>query len=274
MAVTCPKCGFEQDDGTECIRCGIIFAKYKPPPPPPLKLQAENLQADGVEATAQTETRPEQPVAESDPKPNREAPSLFKRVFRIAPWVALVGAIGVFVLIFQQAPPIHIETDPLAAERVARKMAELQMAMEAGRAHTLALNEAELNAWMQQNLALANSQAGGNLPPGEANVQDVQSAMKDVRINLFGNQVRAYAVFNVHGRNLSLQLEGRIRAQDGQLRLEPTKGMLGSLPIPQVTLDNVVHRLFDSPDNRETFQLAPTVSNVTVENGELLVSYR
>ncbi len=268
MAVTCPKCGFEQDGGTECIRCGIIFAKYKPPPPPPLKLQA-----DGVEATAQTETGPV-PVAESHPKPKREGPSLLKKVFRIVPWVALVGAIGVLVLIFQQAPPIHIETDPLAADRVDRKMAELQMAMEAGRAHTLALNEAELNAWMRQNLALANSQAGGGLPTGEANIQDVQSAMKDVRINLFGDQVRAYAVFNVHGRNLSLQLEGRIRAQDGQLRLEPTMGMLGSLPIPQVTLDNVVHRLFDSPDNREAFQLAPTVSNVTVENGELLVSYR
>lgn len=267
MAVTCPKCGFEQDNGTECLRCGIIFAKYKPPPPP-LKLQTE-----APDGPPEAEPTPE-PGAESDPKPERAGPGPVKRVFRIVPWIALAAAIGVLVLILQQAPPIQIQTDPHAAERVAAKMAQLQMALEAGRAHTLALNEAELNAWMQENLAVATAHTTGDLPSGDATVQEVQSAMKDVRINLFGDQVRAYAVFNVHGRNLSLQLEGRLRSQDGRLRLEPTSGMLGSLPIPQVTLDNVVHRLFDSPENREAFELAPTVSNVKVENGELLVSYR
>ncbi len=25
--IKCPKCGFEQDEGTECARCGVIFAK-------------------------------------------------------------------------------------------------------------------------------------------------------------------------------------------------------------------------------------------------------
>ncbi|MEO6192900.1 MAG: hypothetical protein ABIS20_07815 [Thermoanaerobaculia bacterium] len=37
----CPKCGFEQPDGAECARCGVILSRYKglgapPPPPPPL----------------------------------------------------------------------------------------------------------------------------------------------------------------------------------------------------------------------------------------------
>ena len=34
MPTTCPKCRFEQDGGEECLRCGIIFRKYKPLPPP------------------------------------------------------------------------------------------------------------------------------------------------------------------------------------------------------------------------------------------------
>lgn len=28
--ITCPKCGLEQKAGTECIKCGIVFAKFDP----------------------------------------------------------------------------------------------------------------------------------------------------------------------------------------------------------------------------------------------------
>lgn len=28
--ITCPKCGLEQQEGTECLRCGIVFAKFDP----------------------------------------------------------------------------------------------------------------------------------------------------------------------------------------------------------------------------------------------------
>ncbi|MGH7254505.1 MAG: hypothetical protein ACREI3_01890 [Nitrospirales bacterium] len=273
MPVMCPKCSFEQDGGSECIRCGIIFAKYKPQPPsepPKLKLQS------GPEPAPQAQSLP--PLAETpnDPAGTEEpaSPNPFNRLWRFVPWLVLAGAVTVLVLIFRQAPPIAFHTDPQAADRIARKMAELQLALEAGRAATLRLNEAELNAWLQENLAIAAAHTAKNLPTGEANVQEVQSAMKDVRINLFGDQVRAYAVFDFHGKNLSLQLEGRLAVRNGQLRLEPTSGKLGSLPIPQVTLDKVVQRLFDAPDNRESFQVPPSVGTISVQNGELLVSYR
>ena len=32
----CPKCEFEQAESAECIRCGLIFAKYRPRPPRPV----------------------------------------------------------------------------------------------------------------------------------------------------------------------------------------------------------------------------------------------
>src|SRR6185295_1890862 len=38
--LSCPKCQADQPDGTtECVKCGIIFAKYRPLAPPPQELQ-------------------------------------------------------------------------------------------------------------------------------------------------------------------------------------------------------------------------------------------
>ena len=41
-----------------------------------------------------------------------------------------------------------------------------------------------------------------------------------------------------------------------------------------MTLDRAVSRLFDSPENRESFQLPPEIKDIRVMNGELIVAYR
>jgi hypothetical protein len=183
------------------------------------------------------------------------------------------------LLILRQAPPLPIQTDPQAADRVAEKMAQLQMAVQTSQPHALTLNEAELNQWMRDNLAIASThqaqQAGSPIPAGsEPSVQEVQSALKDVRMNLMGNQLQAYAVFILYGKEISLQLDGTITTEGGYIRLLPTAGKLGSLPIPSLTLDRVVHQLFDSPNNRDKFQLPPQIESVRVENNSLVISTR
>lgn len=256
-ALTCPKCGFEQEEGLECLRCGIVFSKFKLSHPP-------------IE---------EPPITRTDPTAQSAPSGLLSRVLRILPWVSLTVTIGILLLILRQAPPLPIQTDPQAADRVAEKMAQLQIAVQSSQPHALTLNEAELNQWMRDNLAIASThqaqQAGIPIPAGsEPNVQEVQSALKDVRMNLMGNQLRAYAVFVLYGKEISLQLDGTITTEGGYIRLQPTAGKLGSLPIPSMTLDRVVHQLFDSPSNRDKFQLPPQIESVRVEHNSLVISTR
>lgn len=256
-ALTCPKCGFEQEDGPECRRCGIIFSKFKP-------------QVPAVEEAPAT-------VAGTESQP--AIPGLMSRVFRILPWISLALSIGVLLLILRQTPPLSIQTDPQAADRVAEKMAQLQMAVQASQPHAVILNEAELHQWMRDNLAMASAhqaqQAGIPAPVGsEPSVQEVHSALKDVRMNLMGNQLRAYALFALYGKEVSLQLDGTIETQEGYIQLKPTAGKLGSLPIPSSTLDYVVHQLFDSPQNRDKFQLPPQIESVRIENNTLVIATR
>ena len=256
-ALTCPKCGFEQEDGPECLRCGIIFSKFKTPAP-------------AVEEASAT-------VADIESQP--ATPGLLSRVFRILPWISLILSVGVLLLILRQTPPLSIQTDPQAADRVAEKMAQLQMAVQASQSHAMTLNEAELNQWMRDNLAIASAhqaqQAGVPAPVGsEPSVQEVQSALKDVRMNLMGNQLRAYALFALYGKEISLQFDGTIETQGGYIRLKPTAGKLGSLPIPSSTLNYVVHQLFDSPQNRDKFQLPPQIESIRIENNTLVIATR
>ena len=256
-ALICPKCGFEQEDGPECLRCGIIFSKFKPP-------------ASAVEEASAT-------VVDTEPQP--ATPGLLSRVFRMLPWISLTLSVGVLLLILHQTPPLSIQTDPQAVDRMAEKMAQLQMAMQASQPHAVILNEAELNQWMRDNLVIASTQQAQQavipVPVGsEPSVQEVQSALKDVRMNLNGNQLRAYALFALYGKEISLQLDGMIEPQGGYIRLKLTAGKLGSLPIPSSTLNYVVHQLFDSPQSREKFQPPPQIESVRIENNTLVIATR
>jgi len=185
--------------------------------------------------------------------------------------------IGMLFAILRQAPVLPIQSDPRAADRVAEKMALLQQSIQTNRVAQIALSEAELNQWMRDNLAIASAhhaqQAGLSVPAGSAaTVEEVQSALKDLRMNLAGNQLKAYALFHIYGKDISLQLDGTLETRDGYVRLTPTAGKLGVLPIPQATLGHAVSQLFESPQNREKFQLPPQIQSVRVENSTLVIT--
>ena len=239
------------------MRCRIVFSKFKPP----------------VQAVETPQ------ITDSEVTTHSAMPGLLSRVFRVLPWVSLTLSVGILLLILRQAPPLPIQTDPEAADRVAEKTAHLQMAVQANQHHALTLNEAELNQWMRDNLAIASTHQAqqADIPAStgsDPNVQEIQSALKDVRINLMGNQLRAYALFALYGKEISLQLDGTITTEGGYIRLQPTAGKIGSLPIPSSTLDSVVHQLFDSPNNRDKFQLPPQIESVRVEDNSLVISTR
>jgi len=102
----------------------------------------------------------------------------------------------------------------------------------------------------------------------------MRSNVSDVKVQLVEDRVKAYVVFNVHGKDMTLQLEGRLTAQNGYLRFEPVSGQIGSLPIPQSTLESAVQRMMDSPENREKLKLPSEISDLRVQNGEIVASYK
>jgi hypothetical protein len=249
LPTVCPKCGFHQDGDEECRRCGIVFARYRGP------TQAARSPA----------------YTKSSEFPDRAPVGVFRTCYRVFRWVTLAALVGILVLILRPSPPPQITISPDAAQRAETKVLGFVASAQQGRSETLELDESELNGWLAANLAIQQprdataassemmnggvmSLAKRALAPeangGAASAQE-QSSVRDVKIELCEESLLAYVAFDVYGMNLSLELEGRLLVEDGHLRLEPTRGKLGSLPLFSVLLGSAVHRLIDSPENRD-----------------------
>ena len=263
----CPKCGFQQEDGIECLRCGIVFARYH----------------SGGEPSI---TKPE-PIS----NPAKPAAGLFRRFYRVFRWVCLAGVILMLFLMLHPAAPPPVEASPEAAQSAEQKISEFQSSLRQGTEQRLEMDESELNGWLRNNLALkkpAGSRpaipqntgsllelakvATGGQPVRNQDLEQEQTTMRDVRIELLEDSLLIYALFDLHGMDLSLELEGQPLVRDGYLRLNPSGGKLGSMPLLAGTLQSAITRIFDSPENKEKFRLPPGIRDIRVEQGRLVVT--
>jgi len=73
---------------------------------------------------------------------------------------------------------------------------------------------------------------------------------------------------------MSLELDGHLSSQNGYLKFDPVAGKLGSLPLPQATLEAAVQKMMESPENREKLKLPAGVNDIKIQDGQAVVSYK
>jgi uncharacterized protein YpmS len=203
-------------------------------------------------------------------------PNPWKLIFRIFRWTTYAFALIAILMIMHTSPPPLVVTSAQAAASAEQKIAHVEQAVNSGQAATLRMDESELNSYLASHLDISpkgspNSSTGGASP---AEVEQVRSAVKDVKVQLIDDRVRAYVVFGFHGKDMTLQLEGKLGAEDGYLRFEPVSGQIGSMPIPQSSLETAVRHMMESPENREKLRLPAEMSGLKIENGEIVASYK
>jgi hypothetical protein len=217
----------------------------------------------------------------------------FAIIRRIVSWVVLLILVLTLVLILKQSPPPQVATSPAAAASAEQKLDAAAQAAQSGQPSQVQLNSTELNSYLAQNLQFGGtgsaapngaastadpSDSAANVPsiPGAdpQTVAQAESNVENVKVDLDGDLVKTYVVFNFHGKDLSLEIDGHLCTQDGFLRFDPVGGKIGSFPLPQSALQEAVQRMTDSPENRERLRLAPNVSNIAVQNSQVVVSYK
>ena len=88
-----------------------------------------------------------------------------------------------------------------------------------------------------------NSQLSGADQPS---IEQIQSAVKDVKVDMDGNLVKAYVVFDYHGKDLSLELDGHLGSENGYLKFDPV-AEAPVLPLPQSHSIPPSKKMMESP---------------------------
>jgi hypothetical protein len=229
---------------------------------------------------------------------------LFKRLYQFLTWSSFAVLLIAIVLVLRKSPAPEVAADPAAAQRAEQKFEAADRAEAAGQPGQVALDRTELNSYLTQNLGLAGSPAGAGLPtaaapvgPGNSatpaaggapgtdpsavlasneqpTIDQVQSSVKDVKVDMDGDVVKAFVIFDFHGKDMTLELDGHLSGENGYMKFDPIGGKLGSLPLPQSVLNEAVEKLMSSPENREKLKLPEDINSIQIVNGQAVIQYK
>src|SRR5271169_5906768 len=145
-------------------------------------------------------------------------------IFRIVRWTVYACALVLLILLLHKSSPPAVATTPEAAARAEQRFQDVQQAGAQGQPATLHMSETELNSYLASHLVLPAANANApSAPPNAApsggadaalkdeqpsmdDVEQMRSNVKDVKVQLVDDHVRAYVVFDVHGKDMTLQL--------------------------------------------------------------------
>jgi hypothetical protein len=299
--IVCPNCGFQQDGGDKCVKCSTLFAYYAE--------TASQITNGGTLYSPRVRDGKAAPGNAQEPAEEPIAFAGLRTFYRRARWVGLAFVVLLFVLILRKGAPPPVKVEPDAAARAEEKIRVSEAESSVGEPHQLQLDNVELNSYLNQNLAIngraetasissnaspapasasgaaapaspaAISESSPQSPPQTSpqaapTLEEIQSSVKDVRVDMQGDLVKAYIVYNFHGQDLSLELDGHLHAEGGYLKFEPVSGSLGSLPLPQSVLQSAARQLLNSPENREKLRLPPDVTDIQIVDGHVVASYK
>jgi hypothetical protein len=166
-------------------------------------------------------------------------------------------------LLFHTTPPPIIHTDPAAARRLEEKLQQAQTAAATGSPGILHTDETELNSVLD---AYFRAAAGGSS-------ENSAAVVRDMKLNLTGDRLRAYLRVNFRGKDITVVFEGKVHSVNGYLDFEQLSGKIGALPIPKVSLERALKQMAATPDTRNAMRLPNNLRDLYIEDGKLVVVY-
>jgi len=162
------------------------------------------------------------------------------------------------------SPPPITHTDPAAANRLQQELQDAQTTAASGTQGVVRADETELNSLISRYFQASTAKP----------LADSVAVIRDLKLNLADDRLRAYVLASVKGKTITVVLEGRVRTVNGYLEFDPISGRIGALPIPKESLKRAVQQMIATPEARESMRLPMNLRDLHVEDGKLVVVFK
>jgi hypothetical protein len=203
-----------------------------------------------------------------------------KRIFTAITLV--LGFITVYQVMSKPEPIAAPKTPEIAradAQSFDQKLAQLEAPRtEASEPSEVHFSSDEVSAEMAQSMGTAPAPAPAAKPvsssPGspDAPIGPGEVQLKDYQVKLEGDLARGQFVTQVAGKDLYVTVAGHLGSQDGYVTFEPTEFKVGELSFPVSLVNSTLQKKL--AEQREQLKLPEGISNLHVENGELVITQK
>ena len=197
-------------------------------------------------------------------------------VGKVIRWCFLAVLIVVLALLLKKPAPVA-EPMPVAevkekAEQFQTRLGDLETSQGQGGHAEARFSAEEVNAAFQQSAAEQAAAATPATPAKPAAPpQEAPPDIQTVKIAFADDHVTGQFATNVYGKDVYLTISGRLGAKDGYATFEFTEAKIDSLPVPVSLLNPRLQEKLQEPENREKLKLPAFVSDLRVENGQMVV---
>ena len=196
-----------------------------------------------------------------------------KKIYKIARWIVLAALIVVIVFALKKpqppAPPLAPAAVKEQAQQFETKLQQIEIAEQQGSnpaPEATTFTSSEVNAFIQDASERAKEEAAKQPTLAEA-----QAEVKDTQVAFSGNEVIAQAVTVRYGQDVYITVRGRLAAENGYLRFDPTGFKIGDLSVPVGMVNPTLQKKLNDPDTHEKLRLPAFVQDLRIENGQLVV---
>jgi hypothetical protein len=221
-----------------------------------------------------------------------EKPKTLVEIYKILRWFVL-GVVMFLVFIALRrpapsAPPAAAETTKGNAQAFNEKLQELETSHERGEKSVAHFNADEVNAEIAQSMAEGNSEpakpAAPSAAPAAAGTDPAKTTLnagsevpegapiRTLQVGFTGDEVTGQFATQLYGKEVYITISGKLGNKDGYVTFDPTGFKVGDLSVPVSWVNDALQKKLADPENREKLKLPEFVSELRVENGELVIA--
>lgn len=206
------------------------------------------------------------------------AASPFRSAWKVCRWVVLAALIVVIVLLVKKPQPVAASMTQIERREKLQdfdsKLEDLAASRQRGDIAEAQFTAAEINAMFQERTAA--QPPARELPSRNETIvaSEQPPEIRTAQVSFQDDQVTGQFVTDLYGKDVYVTVSGKLGVTRGYVTFDPTAFKIGDMPVPVSLVNSRLQSKLREPENHEKLKLPDYVSDLRVEQGQLVMVVR